>query len=103
MLASEAITSLSNTELKQLSVKTDTNAVLGYLNEAIKELHKRFNIWQDEAIITHATDVFLYKLDGIDVNVTIDLSDKELLVISEAYDYIGAEMPLNDEDNEYEP
>jgi hypothetical protein len=101
MLASEAITNLSNTELKQLQVGSDTPVVLGYLNEAIKELHKEFNIWQDEAVITHATDVTLYKLDGIDPNVAIDLGDKQLLVISEAYDYDGSELSLNDEDDTY--
>lgn len=101
MLASEAITNLSNTELKQLSVKTDTAAVLGYLNEAIKELHKQFNLWQDEAIITHAAATTLYKLDGLDANVTIDLSDKILLTIVEAYDYDGGPISLNDEDDVY--
>lgn len=101
MLVSEAITNLKNTELKQLAVNTDDAAMIGYLNEAVKALHKRFNLWQDEAIITHATDVTLYKLDGIDANVAIDLSDKELLVISEAYDYTGAELSLNDEDDLY--
>lgn len=101
MLASEAITNLNNTELKQLSVKTDTAAVIGYLNEAIKALHKRFNLWQDEAVITHLAATTLYKLDGIDSNVVIDLSDKELLLISEAYDYDGDELSLNDEDDTY--
>jgi len=101
MLASAAITKLANTELKQLSVKTDTAAVLGYLNEAILELHKRFNIWQDSAIITHATGVTSYALDGVDVNVTIDLSDKILLLITDAIDYLGDEMTINDEDNEF--
>lgn len=101
MLASEAITNLGNTELKQLSAGVDTPAMLGYLNEAIKELHKRFNLWQDEAIITHAEGVTLYKLIDSDVNVAIDLSDKQLLLISEAYDYTGDSLSLNDEDDVY--
>lgn len=101
MLASTAITRLQNTELKQLKVKDDTAVVLEYLNEAILELHKRFNIWQDEAIVTHADAVTRYVLDGVDVNVAIDLSDKILVVISEAYDYDGAELSLNDEDDQY--
>jgi hypothetical protein len=100
MLASEAITNLKSTELKQLNVKDDVTAVLGYLNQAVKELHKRFNLWQAEAIITQATDVTLYKLDGVDANVSIDLSDNELLLISEAYDYNGDYLSLNDEDDE---
>ncbi len=101
MLASEAITNLSNSEMKQLYAKTDNTAMIGYLNEAILALHKRFNLWQDEAIVTHATDVVQYKLDGIDPNVAIDLSDKKLLLITEAYDYEGTELSLNDEDDIY--
>jgi hypothetical protein len=102
MLASEAITKLRQTELKQLSATSVTDtAVLGYLNEAILELHKEFNIWQDEAIITHVAAKFIYKLDGIDPDVTINLADKILLVITEAYDYDAFELSLNDEDDEY--
>ena len=100
MLASEAIASLRETELKQLSVTSVTDAaVLVYLNEAVLELHKKFDIWQDDCLITHATDTTLYKLDGIDANVDIDLSDKQLLVITEAYDYDGDPLSLNDEDD----
>lgn len=101
MLVSEAITHLNATELKQLKVKEDDTTIMGYLNEAVLELHKRFNLWQDEAIITHADAVTLYKLDGIDANVTIDLSDKKLLLIAEAYDYTGWPLSLNDEDDQY--
>ena len=101
MLASEAITQLKQTELKQLKVKEDDTAILGYLNEAILELHKRFNLWQDEAIITHVDSIYTYTIDGIDPNVSVDLSDKLLCVISEAYDYDGAELSLNDEDDQY--
>jgi hypothetical protein len=102
MLASKAISRLRNTELKQLSATSLTDAVIiEFLNEAILELHKRFNLWQDDAIITHATDVITYVLDGIDSNVAIDLSDKQLIVITDAIDYLGDEMTINDEDNEF--
>ncbi len=102
MLASKAISRLQETELKQLSSSSLTTAViLEYLNEAILELHKRFNLWQDSAVITHATAVVSYDLDGIDANVTIDLSDKQLVVITDAIDYLGDEMTINDEDDEF--
>ncbi len=102
MLASLAISRLRQTELKQLSAASLTDAViLEYLNESVLELHKRFNIWQDGAIITHATAVVSYALDGIDVNVAIDLSDKQLILITDATDYLGDEMTINDEDNEF--
>jgi hypothetical protein len=101
MLASEAITNLSATELKQLSVRSDNAAMLIYLNEAVEELHKEFNLWQDEAIITYALGTTRYVLDGVDANVTIDLSDKKLLLITDAYDYDGTDMGVNDEDDLY--
>lgn len=102
MLASEAIARLQQTELKQLSGTSLTDTiVLEYLNEAILELHKRFNIWQDEAIITHVAAKTSYVLDGVDVDVSIDLNDKILLVITDAIDYLGVEQNLNDEDDDF--
>ena len=101
MLASEAITNLSATELKQLAVRTDNAAMLIYLNEAIKELHKEFNLWQDEAIITYTLGTTSYALDGVDANVTINLSDKELLFVTDVYDFDGTEMGINDEENAF--
>ena len=102
MLASEAIALLRQTELKQLSQTSITDTIiLGYLNEAILELHKRFNIWQDSCIVTHVDGVQTYTLDGVDPNTDIDLSNKILLVISEAWDYNGDELSLNVEDDPY--
>ena len=100
MLVSEAITNLSATELKQLSVKTDNAACLVYLNEAVLELHKRFNLWQEEALITQPDDSTLsYTLEEADANVTIDLSDHIVLVIDKIYDPDQTELGLNDEDD----
>lgn len=99
MLASDAITNLSATELKQLAVTSDNAAMLIYLNEAIQELHSEFNLWQDEAIIAYSIGTYSYALDGVDANVTIDLSDKKLLFITDAYDYDGEVMRINDEDD----
>lgn len=102
MLASDAIAKLRTTELKQLSVTAVPDAdVLGYLNEAVLELHKRYNLWQAEAIITHAAAKNSYDLDGVDVDVVIDLSDKILLIVTDAIDYLGDEMNINDEDDPF--
>lgn len=102
MLASDAIAKLRETELKQLSATSVPDAsVIGYLNEAILELYKRFNLWQDSCILTQVDAVQTYTLDGIDANTDIDLSDKILLVISEMYDGEGEEVSLNDEDDPY--
>lgn len=102
MLASTAIARLQQTELKQLSgTSLTTPIVLEYLNEALMELHKRFNIWQDEATILHETAVTSYLLDGTDSNVTIDLSDKQLLLITDIIDPLGVEININDEDDDF--
>jgi len=102
MLASKAISRLQNTDLKQLSSASLTDAVIiEYLNEAVLELHKRFNLWQDSAVITHATATTTYDLDGVDANVVIDLSDKQLILITDASDYLGDDMTINDEDDEF--
>jgi len=102
MLASKAITRLQETELKQLSgTSLTTPVILEYLNEAILELHKRFNIWQDDAVITHVIDKTTYLLDGTDGDVTIDLSDKQLILVTDAIDFEGVEQNLNDEDDAF--
>lgn len=101
MLVSEAITILQNSELKQLAIKSDESAVMQFINLAILEIYKRFNLWEDEAVITMATDTLLYKLDGIDPNVSIDLSDKQLLMIEGAFEETGVPYVLNDELDPY--
>ena len=80
MLVSEAVTLLKNTELKQLSVANEPETVLGYINLAILEIYKRFSLWQDEATITIVDGTLLYTLDGNDSNVSIDLSDHNMLM-----------------------
>lgn len=85
MIVSDAIALLRNSELKQLSVKDSIADVLGFINLAILEIHKRFNLWEAEATITIVDGVLLYKLDGVDANVTIDLSDHELLRIESVW------------------
>lgn len=101
MLVSEAITLLKAAELKQLALKADDTTVLGFINLGILELYKRFNLWEDEATITMAADTLIYKLDGVDANVAIDLSDKQLLMIEGAYEETGEEYVLNDELDPY--
>ncbi len=85
MIISEAIALLKNAELKQLSVKDDNEAVLGFINLAILEIYKRFSLWESEAIITIASGKLLYKLDGIDSDVSINISDHSVLMIEHVF------------------
>lgn len=97
MLVSEAITLLQNSELKQLNIKDDSAAILGYINFGILEIHKRFLLWEAEAVVTQATGVELYTMKEADTNVDIDLSDHEFLTIERVFDEDNKLYLLNNE------
>ncbi len=97
MNVSEAVDMMREAELKQLSIKDDKKAIMGFLNLGILELYKRFNLWEAEAIITMVTGTTLYTLLESDPNVSIDLSDHQLLMVEQIFDELGEEMVLNDE------
>lgn len=86
MLVSEAITLMSAAAIKQLAVKDDNTALLGYINLGILELYKRFNLWKAEATITQADGTLLYTMADGDANVSIDLSDNVLIKILKMVD-----------------
>ncbi len=97
MNISEAIDLLQEAELKQLKIKDDKKVILGFINLGILEIYKRFNLWEKEAIITTVTGKHLYKLDGTDTDVAIDLSDHQFMMIEQMFDEDGTELVLNDE------
>jgi hypothetical protein len=101
MLVSQAIPLLQESELKQLHLKTVDATIIGFLNLAVLEIYKRFNLWQAEAVVTMVADKLLYKLDGVDADVDIDLSESMLLMIDQVYDNTGVVLTLNDETDEY--
>ena len=99
MIVSEAIDLLKKNELKQLAIKDDKPGIIGLINLAVLEVHKRFVLWEAEATINMVADVLTYKLDGVDANVDIDLSDHDVLLIQEIYYEDGTVAPLNDEND----
>ena len=99
MIVGDAITLLQNGRLASLKLKEVPDTVLGYINMGILELHKRFNLWQDKAEITMANGVSTYALDGVDANVSIDLSNKEFLATIFAYNNSGKEISINDSED----
>lgn len=106
MIVSDAIELLRSSELKQVSLKDSKPTVLGFINLAVLEIYKRFNLWESEAIITIADGVVLYKLDGVDTNVAIDLSDHSLLMVEKVFldasddDEEDEELILNNDKND---
>tara|TARA_B110000908_G_scaffold101879_1_gene120089 strand:+ start:3963 stop:4580 length:618 start_codon:yes stop_codon:yes gene_type:complete len=98
MLVSQIIDLASSSELRQLSVRTDTSAVIGFINLGMLELHKRFTLKAEEAIITMKTGKTLYTLDGSDTSVDMRNAENFLIAI-ECYDELGKLLPINDEKN----
>jgi hypothetical protein len=96
MKVEEIIELAQNSELKQLKVGEEPLTVLGYVNMGILELHKRFNLIQHEAIINMVAEKTVYRLDGTDTDVIIDLSRNSFLKVDEVYDYESKKLPLND-------
>ena len=102
MTAQDVINLAKNAELKQLAIKDDDLAVLGYLNLGLLELYKRFPLEEAEAMITLRDGKTSYKLDGTDADVAMD-ANKELLMIVGAYELGDNGLPIpvviNDEDD----
>lgn len=97
MNISTAIDLLKESELKQLKVKDDKKAIIGFLNMGILEIHKRFVLWQAEALLTMVADTYEYTLDGTDPNVAMSLADHDFLQVDEVYDDDGESLSINDE------
>lgn len=74
MTGNEVITLARAGELLQLSpaIKNDDNVMVGFLNLALVELYKRFQLRSGEAIITLRNGKTIYKLDGTDPDVQMD-------------------------------
>lgn len=101
MLISEVIDLAKEAELKQLSIKDNKPAIIGFINMGVLELYKRFNLSQDEAIITVVDAKTVYTLEEADPDVDITLTDHDFLFVSEVYDETGDLLTLNDEKDPY--
>jgi len=102
MTAQDVINLAKNAELKQLAVRTDDSAVLGFINLGLLELYKRFPLKEAEAIIALRDGKTTYKLDGTDPDVVMS-DGNDLLLIIAAYttDPNGnvVSVQINDEDD----
>lgn len=93
MLVNEAIELLQKAELHQLSIKDDEKAIIGFINLGIVELHKRFNLWEETAVITTAEGKSSYSLDGTDTDVVFEEQDAhEILFVIDAEDEDGVSL-----------
>lgn len=107
MTVQNAIDLAASTKLKNIAVAKDTAAVLGYLNLGITELHKRFPLRVDEAIITLRDNKTEYKVDGTDPDVSMPANSQFMWLVSayqevedtETTEFDTVLMPVNEEDN----
>lgn len=104
MKLSTVIRQARNGELRGMSLKDKTDeVVVDYINMAIIELHKRFTLHVDEAIITLRTAKTVYSLSSTDTDVTVNnlpMVDGTVMQIIEAYDEKGS-IPINDDTNPF--
>jgi len=97
MTAQEVIDLAKNGELKQLAIKDDINAVVGFINLGLIELYKRFPIDTKEVIITLVNGVGEYTLPTdfmwiVSAYGEIPLSATEIVL---------NELPINDETSQF--
>lgn len=97
MIVDEIISLAQNSELKQLAVKDEPAAIRGYLNLAILEIHKRFALLQQKAVINMVTGINEYLLDNNDINVELNLKGNQYLTVDEVYDAEGNWVAINRE------
>ena len=99
MLASKVIALAKATELKQLAIKGDDEAIVGFINLGVLALYKRFDLKVEEAIITTKNGKTVYTLDSTDADVSMG-STNDFLIVTECFDEGGDPVSLN---NEFDP
>jgi len=97
MTVQRVIDLAKSSELKQLAIKNDDTALIGFLNLGVLELYKRFSLEEAEAVLWLTAGKTSYKLDGTDNDVTMD-NNKELLLITRAFDEEGDPIVINSSD-----
>lgn len=64
-------------ELRQLAVKDDNNALLTYVNQALIELYKRFNLSIKIEVVRTLPVTKVYMLRSKDINQVLDVFDAD--------------------------
>jgi len=98
MLVSQVISLAKSSELRQLAVKDDNEAIIGFINLGMLELHKRFSLKAEEAIVTMQAGRHTYRLDGGDSSVNIT-EPENLLLVTYCSDEEGKTVSINKDDD----
>ena len=101
MNVSQAIEILNNSELKQLGIKEDKESILSYINMGIVELHKRFDLWEETAVVNMVAGVNKYTINGQDTNVVLDNTDHEFIMINSIFDKEDEKIEINLQKSDY--
>lgn len=94
MTVQEIIDYAKNGELKNIAVKNDTEAVLGFINLGMIELYKRFPLLVEEHVIELLDGVEIYTMPSNFMWVVAAYDE-----VPEDSDDIVAVIPINEEDN----
>lgn len=94
MTVQDVIDLATNGELKNIAVKNNTDAVLGFINLGMIELYKRFPLKVEEYIIELEDGVEIYEMPS-DFMWIVAAYDE----VPEGSDDIVAIIPVNEEDN----
>ena len=86
-------------ELSGISDKAKTDeAIVDYINRALTAIYNRFQLRNEEAIITLVDGKTIYRLDGSDADVSMTAVN-EFISITKAFDEAG-EIPINDDSDD---
>lgn len=105
MTVQQVITLAENSELRSLGSRTDTDAILGYINLGMIELYKRFVLSTNEVIITLGVDGDVDNPYTM-ISDTLYKLPSDYMKILAAYEEVPTgstmaivELPINEEEN----
>jgi len=78
-----------HSELNQLAVKDDLDALLAYINLGVLELYKRFNLKNKEVLVELKENITTYTLP------------EDCIKIEAIYNNLGMQLPINEENDIY--
>ena len=84
MLASDIFNMAKYSELKQLAIKDDVNAVLSFMNLGLIELYKRFRLSIKVEIVRTSPMVPMYYLRNTDIEQVVEVYDSNGKSLKEA-------------------
>jgi hypothetical protein len=96
MRLAEIVNILKTTELKQIVIGEDDNQIISLLNLALIDVYGRFNILQEEQLITLSAGKTRYNLQANTQRVLQVFAKHTNTIDGYSVDYDSQELPIND-------